>query len=73
MRAVSVKRSICPCGFPTLDESVPIGKEYAVRPNSERELLYICGGCGAGQHVRCVEAEPGGYLPVGLLKLKTND
>ncbi len=39
--------SFCPCGFPVLDESITLGTEYDLLPNSVRGgFFYRCGGCG---------------------------
>jgi hypothetical protein len=39
--------SICTCGFPVLDDSVPVGTVYLVDPRTIRSgYRYRCGGCG---------------------------
>jgi len=66
------KLGLCPCGFPVLDESVPLGTEYEVTAASILPFTLICGGCGREHKIHAIWAEsryPGnrpGYLPVDL-------
>lgn len=69
MKVKFAKYSICICGFPMLDDSVPIGTEYDIDPDNKRPITFICGGCGKWiESVQCVYVHTrgkshGGYLP----------
>lgn len=70
MKAKYVKRSICSCGFPALNEKVPLGTMYEVTNDTiiDQEFTFICGGCHKRWPVEAVEvvregAERPGYLP----------
>lgn len=44
-----IKLSLCHCGFAMLDDSIPLGAEYLVYPQSarpEEPWGLICGKCG---------------------------
>lgn len=42
--------SICPCGYPTLDDRITIGTTYEIDPSTVRGgFLYKCGGCDREQ------------------------
>jgi hypothetical protein len=70
-----VKRSLCECGFPVLEESVPIGKLYLVDPNTIRDGGgIICGGCGKKLYCELIEVWDEGAgrqatLPAGILEI----
>ena len=58
--------SVCQCGFPTLDEGIPLGTIYNIIPDRMCEAELQCGGCGAVIPVIAVWVEReghGGYLP----------
>jgi hypothetical protein len=61
--------SVCPCGFPALDESIPLGTEYNIHPHFKDSFTFICGGCGKQQQLIGVLTDsrtPGGeegFLP----------
>jgi hypothetical protein len=42
-----VKNSLCECGHPLLDESIPLGTEYRADRDSIRQdgWGFVCGGC----------------------------
>lgn len=74
MKAKFVKHSICQCGFPVLDESVPLGTVYEVDPSDEQRLVFICGGCGKWLRVMSiwVNSRAGscaGFLPKEIFEL----
>lgn len=48
IRQLQLRRlSICPCGFPLLDERIGLGALYSVDVDSARGgFSYLCGGCG---------------------------
>jgi hypothetical protein len=76
MRAVKakyVKRSVCDCGFPTLEESVPLGKVYTVYPDSVSPGAILCGGCGSKFPVKFIDADDVGgrigALPLDIFEL----
>jgi hypothetical protein len=69
--------SICPCGYPMLDDSITLGSEYEVDLDSIRGgFEYICGGCGSRQQlVEVVNASqllnpnrPPAPLPLALFR-----
>ena len=71
MKATTIKLSICPCGFPTLNDDVPIDTEYELDLASVSPCEYVCGGCGKRQHIMAVMADrrkhsAGGFLPLDL-------
>jgi len=68
MKAVSVRRGICPCGFPALDDDVPLGREYVVHPDTVRSLTWVCGGCKRHIPVLAIQVDPGGFMPTDLLR-----
>jgi hypothetical protein len=42
--------SICPCGFPVLDDGIAVGSEYAIDSATlTGGFFYHCGGCGREQ------------------------
>ena len=70
-----VRRSICPCGEPVLDEAIQIGVKYRVDPSTIRlGFSYRCGKCGQVQdNIVVVDASqqlnpdlPMAPLPLGL-------
>jgi len=69
MKVALVKLSICKCGFPLLNESIPLGTEYEIDPARIQNGVMICGGCRARVPFKGVWAEarlPGGrpgFLP----------
>ena len=60
--------SVCECGYSALDESIPIGTEYSVIPETATPVTMICGGCGkhnklTGVYTLNRKNSHGGYLP----------
>lgn len=50
MKVKLVKLNICTCGFPLLDDSILLGAEYTIFPETIRDGFYFkCGGCGKEQ------------------------
>ncbi len=49
VRVTLQRLSICPCGFPLLDESIPLGTEYEIDLGTLAgdRFNLMCGGCGA--------------------------
>jgi len=45
-QAIFSRRSLCPCGYPVLDERQPLGTEYQVFDMPGKRGWMICGGCG---------------------------
>ena len=69
-----VKRSVCECGYPALDESVPLGKLYLVDPATIQPGGVLCGGCGKTSHCELIEVWDEGAgrqatLPAGILQI----
>lgn len=62
--------SICDCGFPALNESVPLGKSYEVDEESVKGgFTFICGGCRKVHpdvKVICARDDRGEYRPLPL-------
>lgn len=64
-----IKLSICTCGFPLLDESIPLGTEYTINPEMTASGTIVCGGCCARIPVQAVwtyareEGQRPGFLP----------
>ena len=69
VRAKFVRLSVCPCGFPALSESIPLGKVYEVY-SVPVQVAMICGGCKTSLHIPMVAvAKPGrGLLPHGIFE-----
>jgi hypothetical protein len=68
--------SICPCGESVLDQSIPLGTEYQVHPETiQRGFAYRCGKCGEAQSDVAVifvenrDGLSGGVLPLALFDL----
>ena len=70
--------SICLCGFPVLDDAIPLGAEYQIDLNSRRKgFHYRCGGCSREyDNVEVVDAtqrlhrsRPIAPLPYGLFEV----
>jgi len=78
MHTIKVKLtrlSVCPCGFPLLKESIPLGTEYFVDPDNLLPMTFICGGCHKeirviGIYVHTRQGSEGGYLPIRAFDLK---
>lgn len=46
MKMKLTKLSLCPCGYPVLNEGIPLGTEYEVLAWITFEGELECGGCG---------------------------
>lgn len=72
MTEVTLKKlSVCPCGFPALDESIPLGTAYRIDEEDSTAFTWSCGGCKAVRSIVAVwvyERGPkrAGYLPSEL-------
>lgn len=66
--------SVCECGFPLLDESIPIGTEYHIEPGIRDTADFECGGCHRKRKVNVVfthgrqEGQAGGFLPAEIFQ-----
>lgn len=40
-----IKLSVCTCGFPMLDESIPLGTEFLIEESNRDHCTLTCGGC----------------------------
>ena len=75
MKAKFIKYSICICGFPILNDEVPIGTEYEVDPSSTTPCTVLCGGCGKHNQVTGIwvfsrAGERPGFLPKDIFELQ---
>jgi hypothetical protein len=64
-----VNLSICPCGFPCLNENVQIGHKYTVYPLTVEPATYICGSCRRSFSIfsiLCGPDFPPKPLPLGM-------
>lgn len=73
MKTKLAKLSVCPCGFPLLDESIPLGTEYEIEPTRRIKVTLYCGGCHAGHNLEAVFVNArgnshGGYLPAEVFE-----
>lgn len=71
MKAKTITLSICPCGFPLLNEKIPLGTEYEIDPRPRDGYIFDCGGCHKVYavtvvDVRARENSHGGMLPARL-------
>lgn len=62
------KLSVCPCGFPLMHESVPLGTEYACEMSDRIHCEFTCGGCKKQYQFEAVwiysrDSHHGGYAP----------
>lgn len=66
-----IKRGICPCGFPLLNEDVPQGKTYQIIAETIQPANLQCGGCKQTMPVTTGQAlcEDCGRHPVGQMVL----
>jgi hypothetical protein len=70
VKAKFKKLSICRCGFPILDEAVPIGTIYEVDVNRTEQMTVICGGCGSGIAVNAIWVDARGTQKAGFMPLE---
>jgi hypothetical protein len=54
VRAPIKRLSLCPCGHPVLDESIPLGTVYEIGMDSIGPGTLKCGGCGRVRGVQLV-------------------
>ena len=74
--ATLAKLSVCGCGFPLLNESIPIGTEYELDLKRRMCVALICGGCGKTMrgldavfvHSR-VHGQRDGFLPIEVFEV----
>jgi hypothetical protein len=69
--ATYVKKSLCVCGYSTLNENVPLGTVYRIYPHTAAAYTMRCGNCRRLFPVVCVWCDPseygnGGFLPLGI-------
>jgi hypothetical protein len=66
--------SVCPCGFPTLAESIELGQLYWIDRTRLLPFIFKCGGCGEVYNLTCVYvagrdiSAPPGYLPLDIFE-----
>ncbi len=68
VNAKLAKISICECGFPLLNENIPLGTIYRIDTDMTLGLQFMCGGCGklkriVGVYVLERGRSKGGFLP----------
>jgi len=75
MTTIALQRlSLCECGFPALNEDVPLGKQYRVEEGLRVPITWTCGGCNKTRELEAVFVYPdpgaveGGFLPVALFR-----
>ncbi len=73
MKLATKRYSLCDCGFPLLNDEVPLGQIYDVEIFPVENGTLICGGCKKAISVRMVwvESRDGGkpgYLPWELFE-----
>lgn len=77
--ATFTKNSICLCGFPILEEGIPLGTPYQIDEDNRTMATMICGGCGLeypGVEMVWVEARgeaEAGYLPWEIFETDNNN
>lgn len=75
--ATYTHKSVCSCGFPALNESVPLGRRYRAVVETIRQTDMGCGGCGRIFPVDVVnvqrEDEMGDYFPIPLAVLNPKE
>jgi len=69
VNAKYVKRSVCECGFPALEESTPMGKLYTAYRNQVATFKMICGGCRKSLTLKFITVDDG-QKPLGMLPLE---
>ena len=74
--AIYRTRSVCPCGFPALDDYIPLGQVYVVYPETIRDGGMLCGGCHAHLRLKLIQADQScgifltrGWLPLGVFEM----
>ena len=65
-----VRRSVCPCGAPVVQENIPLGKRYIILPETVQRKTIICVPCGRLQNVTVIQADDL-VNPVGWIFLAT--
>jgi hypothetical protein len=67
------KLSVCQCGFPLLDESIPLGTEYLINEQDRDTAIFTCGGCNKTWCIKTVYVyyngkKQGGHMPSEVLE-----
>lgn len=62
-------RSVCQCGFPALNETVPIEKKYRAIVGSGRLMNMQCGGCRQMFELKMILVEDHDHRPGFYLRL----
>lgn len=78
VNAKLVRKGVCPCGYSTMADHVPIGKVYQVVVDSWGTMTVTCGGCGRANVVESIMVEDGNsqvykHLPRLLFELEKQD
>lgn len=68
-----VKNSLCTCGFPVLNENIPVGTVYQIDPDTRYLGSMICGGCRSLLQLTMVWAaaqgeSKAGFVPDGIFE-----
>jgi hypothetical protein len=76
MKLTLKNNNICGCGFPLLNEDIPLGTEYEIAPLIEAPGTLKCGGCGKehrvlGVYVYHRDGTGGGFLPKSIFEEPT--
>lgn len=66
VRAKLVRTSACECGALSVNEDVPLGKEYRAFPDTMRKRHWQCVPCGRDHHSNVVLVDDG-VKPIGWL------
>lgn len=66
MKALVKNLSICPCGFPVLNDNIKIGHEYVIHPDTIMEGNLVCGGCGKTHPINLIKVGDPilGFMPL---------
>lgn len=78
-KARLVRLSICPCGFPLLHDSIPLGTEYQVNPDDRTFIDFRCGGCESWSTVDAMmvlshsHPQRWGYLPADAFEIQPEE
>lgn len=78
MKVKFARYSVCPCGFPILDEKIQIGTVYEIDYGRMMKGTLTCGGCRKIIPVSCVwvESREGGapgFLPEQIFEPITDE
>jgi hypothetical protein len=77
-KAKLIKLSVCDCGFPLLNDDIPIGTVYYLDLDDIYTMTLICGGCGIKQDIESVHVmkragSHGGHLPRHVFETESGE